>query len=214
MPHTHVSTTSFWHYLIVIPMVVILRIWLFTISMRFDEHTRELCTSKSRMIVLIWHNMIFITPLLKLRFRKNEPMAGLVSPSKDGALLSAVFKFFGVTTVRGSSKRRGAFAIKDMVNAVCEGSDMCITPDGPRGPIYKIKPGALKLAELTGAKMLILRAKYSHFVTFNSWDKFMLPLPFSRVDLKAVELSDFKTLSQEAQMRGITLENYVENLLG
>lgn len=193
----------------------IMRLWQATIRFKCSDETLRMFKSASPMIVLIWHNRIFITPMLKLRYRKNFKMSGLISPSRDGAALATLFKYFGVSAIRGSSKRRGVLAIRELVDELKSGGDICITPDGPRGPMYSIKGGALKVAELSGAKVLIIRSRYRRFFVINkAWDKFMLPLPFSTVDLEAAALKPYAELLSEAKKLDMTVEAYVESLLG
>lgn len=210
-----VSEAPFWQNAAIFVVCWIIKLWQATIRFKCSEETARMFRSKGPMIVLIWHNRIFITPMLKVRYRKNDKMSGLISPSKDGAALAAMFKFFGVSAIRGSSKRRGALAIRELVDELKSGGDICITPDGPRGPMYHIKGGALKVAELSGANMLIIRSRYRLFIKINkAWDKFMLPLPFSTVEVEAAALKPYSELQAEADRAGIKLETHVESLLG
>lgn len=210
-----ISEVPFWQSAVIRILCWIVRLWQATIRFKCSEETARIFSSKGPMIVLIWHNRIFITPMLKLRYRKNFKMSGLISPSRDGAALAALFKYFGVSAIRGSSKRRGALAIRELVDELKSGGDICITPDGPRGPMYSIKGGALKVAELSGANLLVIRSKYKRFISINkAWDKFMLPLPFSSVELEAAAYKPYSELLAEAQERGLLLESYVESLLG
>lgn len=136
-------------------------------------------------IATIWHNRIF-TPCYVYRkiLKGTVPMCMLTSASKDGTLLSTVAADFGMATVRGSSRRRGAVGFMDMVREVKAGSCMCITPDGPKGPIYRCHPGAVKLASVTGVPILPINISYhSCWRIRKAWDKFIIPKPFSRVDL-------------------------------
>jgi lysophospholipid acyltransferase (LPLAT)-like uncharacterized protein len=189
-------------------------LWHATVRFKYSKKAANIFTANRRVIVLFWHNRIFISPMLKRRFRKQHRMSGLVSPSRDGAWLAAAFKFFKVEIIRGSSKRRGGLAIKEMVGAIADGSDICITPDGPRGPKYSIKKGALKVAELSGADIMIIRAKYRHYFKIGTWDDFMFPLPFSTVDLEVEPLINFEEACRRGETQGIGAEKYIENALG
>lgn len=212
---TDVYSVPRWYYLWLYPIYLFVRLWQATVRFELPEEDLAQLSPGRRMIVLIWHNRIFITPMLKYRYRSGSPMAGLVSPSKDGAVLSAFFGFFGISTVRGSSRRRGVFAIRDMVNTLKSGCDVCVTPDGPRGPMYEIKRGALKVAELSGEDMLIIRAHYGPHITIKkTWDRFMIPLPFTTVRLKFMSFCSYSEMSEKARAEGMEVEKYVERLLG
>ena len=138
-------------------------------------------------IIALWHNRVFV-PCYVYRYcikGKKVPMSMLTSASKDGALLSTVAKNYGMRTVRGSSRRRGVAGFLDMVRELNAGCSMCITPDGPKGPIYKCHPGAVKLASVSGVPIVPARVSYSSCWRIRkAWDKFVIPKPFSRVIVK------------------------------
>ena len=110
-------------------------------------------------------------------------MAGLVSASKDGALLAAIFERFGVEPVRGSSSRRGAQALRELTTWAERGYDLAITPDGPRGPRYVVEDGAMPLAQLTGLPIVPVSYYLNWKIRVKSWDRFQIPLPFSRCEV-------------------------------
>jgi lysophospholipid acyltransferase (LPLAT)-like uncharacterized protein len=107
----------------------------------------------------------------------------LTSASNDGAMVAAAMKVFGLGSVRGSSSRRGVAALVGLKRALAEGLDICLTPDGPRGPRYKVQPGFLKLAEATGAPIIPIHLRFSNAWRLKTWDRFVIPKPFSRVEI-------------------------------
>jgi lysophospholipid acyltransferase (LPLAT)-like uncharacterized protein len=145
-----------------------------------------------------WHNRLFVVPYLFEHFASTRPGAALTSASKDGELLSAVLRRFGVEAIRGSSSRRGATAFREMRRAVQAGSDVAITPDGPRGPRYRVNPGLLLLAQKTMAPVMPVRVTYSRALRLKSWDRFMIPLPFARVEVVFDTPIDFAAVKDNA----------------
>lgn len=139
---------------------------------------------KNQAIVALWHNRIF-SPCHAYRYviHGEVPMSMLTSASKDGTMLTTVAKNYGMRTVRGSSRRRGAAGFLDMLHELKEGYSMCITPDGPKGPLYRCHPGVIKLASMSGVPIVPLRIKYTRSIRVRSWDRFFIPLPFSRVEI-------------------------------
>ena len=134
-------------------------------------------------VIALWHNRVF-SPCHVYRYviKGKLPMSMLTSASKDGAMLATVARDYGMRAVRGSSNRRGAAGFRDMVREMQEGCCMCITPDGPRGPIYKCRPGAVKLASLSGYPIIPACIEYSSYWRIGkAWDGFIIPKPFSRV---------------------------------
>jgi lysophospholipid acyltransferase (LPLAT)-like uncharacterized protein len=139
-------------------------------------------------IFCIWHNRLALCVKLYYAFgqkRDNAPgLAGLVSASKDGALLSAIFQRFGVQPVRGSSSRRGAQALIELNTWAERGYDLAITPDGPRGPRYVFADGAVTLAQVTGLPLVPASYHLNWKIQLKSWDRFQIPLPFTRCDVQ------------------------------
>ncbi len=146
-----------------------------------------------------WHNRMLLVPVIRSRYYMHRSGAVLTSASKDGALLAAVMKQFGLDAVRGSSSRRGTAAFLALTDWVKAGQDVAITPDGPRGPCYTLSPGVVKLAQVTGAPIQPIHVEYSRCVRLKSWDRFMIPLPFSRVDVTFDALFHAPDDAEEAQ---------------
>ena len=134
------------------------------------------------VIFALWHNRIFTLPPIWWRTGGNlRKTVVLTSASKDGAILARAMAVFGLGAVRGSSSRRAVAAIIGMKRALQEGLDVCITPDGPRGPRYGFHPGVVKLAESTGSPIIPIHASYASAWRLKSWDALVIPKPFSRV---------------------------------
>lgn len=166
------------------PLAMLLRLWLWTLRISMDaDAARRIAETKTPLIVVFWHNRLFISADLRRRFRPFGKMNGLVSPSKDGAWLAAFFKFLGIGTVRGSTSRRGGQAMLEIYRKISRGEDVAITPDGPRGPRYKFNPGAALIAQKTRATVVLIGSEYRHAIRLKSWDGFIIPLPFSKVEL-------------------------------
>ena len=146
-------------------------------------------------IITFWHNRICAITLTFLR--KYHPsrrgVVVLTSPSRDGEILAGVMAAFHMSSVRGSSSRRGSQALLELTEKIRQGFDIAVTPDGPRGPQYYLHPGLLFLARATEARILPVHAHFSHAITLKSWDGFRIPLPFSRVD---VIIAPYETVSK------------------
>ena len=106
-------------------------------------------------------------------------LVGIISQSV--LLIIRLDKRFGLGSVRGSSSRRGAAALFDLIRALQEGFDLCVTPDGPRGPRYSLGPGVILLSERCRVPLVPLVIEYSAYWRFKSWDGFAVPKPFSKV---------------------------------
>ena len=140
------------------------------------------------VIICIWHNRLALALAATGRFvREHWPSAGMcamVSASRDGAHLARLIEAFGVTAIRGSTSRRGPQALLEATTWMENNYSIAITPDGPRGPAYKIQEGVIHLAQLTGRPIIPFSSYTRRKITARSWDKFQVPLPFARCDLR------------------------------
>jgi lysophospholipid acyltransferase (LPLAT)-like uncharacterized protein len=132
------------------------------------------------VVFVIWHNRLFMAADIYRRIRPGRKLYALVSASRDGAWLAAFYDACGVSAVRGSSSRMAREAVKGLVDVVRSGNDAGISPDGPRGPRYEVKPGALVVARRAGAAVVLIGLDFESACRLASWDGFYLPMPFSR----------------------------------
>lgn len=126
----------------------------------------------------LWHRCLI--PCI-CYFRKEFTPTVLISRSYDGELIARTIELLGYRTVRGSSSRYGASGLLALAKAAEEGYPAAFTADGPRGPVYRVKPGAAKLAQMTGREIGIFYALPEKAWLLRSWDRFIIPKPFSRV---------------------------------
>jgi lysophospholipid acyltransferase (LPLAT)-like uncharacterized protein len=132
-------------------------------------------------IAALWHNRLLLISSVLKNFLPQRAGAGLISASRDGDLIADVTQRFGFDVVRGSSSRMGASALLELSEVLASGRDVLITPDGPRGPAYELGPGIIFLAQKTGAPVVPVNMEYSSCWRVKSWDRFIIPKPFSKV---------------------------------
>lgn len=136
------------------------------------------------VIFALWHNRIFTMPSIWRRTGgKGRRSVVLTSASKDGTILAYTMSMFGLGAIRGSSSRRAVSALIGMKKALSEGLDVCVTPDGPRGPRYEVQPGVIKIAQATDVEIIPIHIRYSSAWRLKTWDRFVIPKPFSRVSV-------------------------------
>jgi len=143
---------------------------------------RVLASGKA-VIPCYWHQQHLFCGWYMLKQLKHGLKVGfLISPSKDGEIPAKIVAARGARVIRGSSTRTGAHALREMYQLIArDGVSPVTTSDGPTGPIFKFKPGAAMLSRMTGAPMLPLACAAANAWYLGSWDKFMLPKPFTRV---------------------------------
>ncbi|MBI3329140.1 MAG: lysophospholipid acyltransferase family protein [Nitrospinae bacterium] len=131
------------------------------------------------VIYAFWHGQL----LYLMHHYRGSGVRILVSHSQDGELLSRILQRFGLPTIRGSSSRVKRRNLLELVRETRDGASAAIAPDGPRGPRHRAQSGIIALARLTGVPIVPVAVGARWKVEFHSWDRFRLPLPFSRVVL-------------------------------
>jgi lysophospholipid acyltransferase (LPLAT)-like uncharacterized protein len=160
----------------------LLQIWARTLRYEIDDRAGIVDRPViENYIGALWHNRLLIFPIVLRRFFPDRDGAALISASRDGDLLADGVQRFGYDVIRGSSSRLGASAILQLTEVLASGRDVVITPDGPRGPAYELGPGIIFLAQRSGAAVLPMNLEYSHCWRLGSWDRFIVPRPFSKV---------------------------------
>jgi lysophospholipid acyltransferase (LPLAT)-like uncharacterized protein len=163
----------------------------------------------------LWHNRLLIFPLVLRRFFSNRHGAALISASRDGDLLSDAIRRFDYDVVRGSSSRLGATALLQLGDVLARHGDVVITPDGPRGPAYELGPGIIFLAQKTGAAVLPINMEYSSCWRVKSWDRFIIPRPFSKVRLIIDRPERIRSTASDAEFEAerLRLQNVMMSLV-
>ena len=162
-----------------------------TLRWRRVDAPRGQSEVEGRAIFCIWHHGLALSLFLYQRHIRARPedrcLAALVSASKDGAFLAEVLRRFDVQSVRGSTSRRGPQALLELTTWAEQGFDLAITPDGPRGPAGKVQEGVVVLAQLTGLPIIPVSTQLSRKIRLKSWDRFQIPIPFARCEVRFAE---------------------------
>lgn len=128
-------------------------------------------------IVAFWHGRLLLLPCV---WPSGTAMHLLISEHRDGGLIADTVGHLGLAAVRGSSSRGGTAALRAMVRLLAAGDCVGITPDGPRGPRMRASDGVVQLARLAGVPVLPLTVAVARRRLLGTWDRFLVPAPFSR----------------------------------
>jgi lysophospholipid acyltransferase (LPLAT)-like uncharacterized protein len=145
-------------------------------EVRGYEHLDTIKGAGRRAIFTFWHSCIFSATW----FWRNRGIVVMSSNSRDAEFTARFIKRFGYGTARGSATRGSGRALAQMADCLNNGMEAAFTIDGPRGPAYIAKPGAITLARHTGQAILPFHIAASRFVELPSWDRLRIPLPFTR----------------------------------
>ena len=141
------------------------------------EHYDRFWRAGKPVIFTLWHGRL----LPCTHFHRHNGVVTLVSQHRDGEYITRVIRRWGFTAVRGSSTRGGLDALRELIQHVRAGRSLAITPDGPKGPREKMKPGPVLIAQRTGAPIIPVVSGASRASYFGGWDRFMIPHPFARL---------------------------------
>ncbi len=141
-----------------------------------EQHYENILKKGEKAIWVLWHDRLFLSTYY-LRKRK---IIAMTSQSFDGEYIARLIQLQGNGAVRGSSTRGGVKGLVEMIRLAKQGIAMCFIVDGPKGPPYVAKDGAVLLAKKAGMPMLPLHIEVKHFSETNSWDKMQIPRPFTK----------------------------------
>lgn len=174
-----------WQVLLLKIVSFLIRLWSRTLRYEFGSDVKNIIEeSYPPVVAILWHNRLFAVPEFYGRYVRNRKLAAIVSANKAGAWLSELFKQLDIHPIRGSRNRRGAQAFREMLQASKNGYDVGVTPDGSRGPMYDMKPGAAALALRTKAPIVLLSFNFQQAFRLKSWDRLYIPWPYSAVTVK------------------------------
>jgi lysophospholipid acyltransferase (LPLAT)-like uncharacterized protein len=164
----------------IVPKLTALVLAAIGLTLRFEAIAEEGAVpalAPARGIFCFWHRCTLPAGWYFRKFRCSI----LISQSFDGELIARTLGLLGYGTVRGSSSRGGAAGLMAMQSVLAAGLPVVFTADGPRGPIYQTKPGPVKLAAMSGERIGSFYLLPQRAWTVRSWDRFLIPKPFSRV---------------------------------
>ena len=166
---------------------------LLAATLRFE--VRDLCGIGSPaaavppVIYMLWHNRFFTVPAgmePNLRPATARPSRS-PAPATMATWSPAPWPSSASAPSAARPRAAAVAALVGLKRALQEGLDVCLTPDGPRGPRYELQPGVIKLAESTGAPIVPIHVRFSSAWRLKTWDRFVIPKPFSRVEVTFAE---------------------------
>ena len=158
---------------------LLMRFYWYTSKKNFHI-TGEITQEQS--IVVCWHGELLMSPQAYRYFHKKQLASGIISRHFDGEMIARILMYFSIVPLRGSSSRGAKQVLLEAFRALKKGDDLLVTPDGPRGPRYTISDGAIALAHKAKAPVLTVNYVPTSYWQLGSWDKFVIPKPFSTVD--------------------------------
>ncbi len=177
-----------------------IRVYAWTLRLQVENEKPWLAYLESGGSVLLcaWHQQFFAAIRHFQTYRRFNPTI-MISRSNDGSMIAGVAERTGWHTVRGSSSKGGKTALRDVIASLNRSNLAAHIVDGPRGPSGKVKAGVIRLAHQTGSVIVPFSVSAENGWHFNSWDKFLLPKPFSKVHLRFGEILRFEKTKDPAR---------------
>ena len=178
-----------YHYLLIYGLIplgyYLLRGYLFLLRIRVvgEEIALGCLSDYGRLVIAVWHQRLLAAVAYVLKFRHFDPII-MISQSKDGELATRLARRFGFVPVRGSSSKGGTSALLAITEALKTNPAVIHIVDGPRGPKGIVKPGLVSMAGVSGAVVLPLIVSAKKAWRLGSWDRFLIPKPFSEVTIE------------------------------
>jgi len=168
--------------IIFVPTIIFIVMRLLWITYRkeyyfIDEPIEEQC------IAVTWHGELLVSPQVYRKLRKTQPTSAIISRHFNGELVARVLRFFDITPLRGSTNRGAKQVLINSIKAIKAKQTILLTPDGPKGPRYSMSDGAVALALRAKLPIMVVNYRPSSYWQLSSWDKFIIPKPFSQLQI-------------------------------
>jgi len=195
---------------IVIPPLayMLMRILWWTSKKHFHnvEAIRE-----EQYVCVTWHGELLMTPQAYRHIHKKHPASAIISSHFDGSLIAGTLEFLDIRPLRGSSKKGAKQVLLQAFKSIKSGEEVLITPDGPRGPRHSMSDGAIGIALKSKLPIFVMNYKVKSYWQLNSWDKFVIPKPFTTMDfyMQSISLEGMELEVAKEYLREKMLENTI-----
>ncbi|MGB3750193.1 MAG: lysophospholipid acyltransferase family protein [Arcobacteraceae bacterium] len=188
-----------------IPFLLQLFVRFVYLTNKKTYYTSEKISEDETFIVCMWHGDLLMQPFNYQNLKPKGTVKAIISEHRDGEAIRKTVEYLGIGSLAGSSTRGGAKALIGAIKSIKNGIDVAITPDGPKGPIYSVADGVVIISQKTKAKIIPFSAVPSKYWQLSSWDKFIIPKPFGKInfyigdpiDVSDMEIDEAKILISE-----------------
>ncbi len=187
---------------------LIMRFIWFSTSKKFHYITP---IGEEQHVCVCWHNELLMSPQAYRKVHKKQRASAIISSHFDGSIIASALNYFHIRSLRGSSKKGAKQVLFQAFKSIKSKEEVLITPDGPRGPRHHMSDGAIGIALKSNLPIFIMSYKADNYWQLGSWDKFVIPKPFSKVDfyLQSVSLKGLEFEEAKEYLRDKMLENTI-----
>lgn len=178
---------------VIIPPIVyvLMRIIWYTTRKKFHFITP---IGEEQHVCVCWHGELFMSPQAYRYIHKSHSASAIISSHFDGSLISGTLEFLNIRPLRGSSRKGAKQVLLQAFKSIKSGEEVLITPDGPKGPRHTMSDGAIGIALKSKLPIFVMNFKAKSYWQLNSWDKFVIPKPFTKIDfyIQSISLEDME----------------------
>ncbi|CAA6817325.1 MAG: Protein of unknown function DUF374 [uncultured Sulfurovum sp.] len=143
----------------------------------------------SQHVCVCWHGELFMSPQAYRHIHKKHPASAIISTHFDGSLIAGTLAKFSIRSLRGSSRKGAKQVLIQAFKSIKQGEEVLITPDGPKGPRHTMSDGAIGIALKSKLPIFVMNFQAKCYWQLSSWDKFVIPKPFTQVDFYIQSIS-------------------------
>ena len=195
---------------VIVPIILYLIMRFLWLSSRKRFHFIT-PVDRHQHICVCWHSELLMAPQAYRKVHPCSPSSAIISQHFDGEIIAKVLGYLHIKALRGSSRKGAKGVLLQAFRKVKEGSEVLITPDGPRGPRYSMSDGAIGLALKVNKPIFIMNYKAKSFWQLKSWDRFIIPKPFTKIDfyLQSISLEGMELEEAKQYLQSKMLENAI-----
>ncbi len=193
------------------PLVYLLmRIIWYTTSKKFHFISP---VGDEQHVCVCWHGELLMSPQAYRKIHKKYPASAIISSHFDGSLIASTLKILGIRSLRGSSRNGAKQVLFQAFKSIKSGEEVLITPDGPRGPRHHMSDGAIGIALKSKLPIFVMNYTAEKYWQLNSWDKFVIPKPFTKVDfyLQSISLDGMELDEAKEYLLNKMLQNTIDS---
>jgi len=195
--------------LIIPPLVYILMRIIWVTTRKKFHYITEI--DAQQHVCVTWHGELLMSPQAYRHIHKKHPASAIISSHFDGALIARTLQFLKIRPLRGSSRKGARQVLLQAFKSIKSGEEVLITPDGPKGPRHTMSDGAVGIALKSKLPIFVMNFTAKSYWQLGSWDKFVIPKPFTQVDFYMQSLSLEGLTHEEAKtyLAGKMLEHTI-----
>ncbi len=196
--------------MVVPPVIYVLMRFIWYTSTKKFHYITEI--GEEQHVCVCWHNELLMSPQAYRHIHKKQPASAIISSHFDGSLIASTLNMLGIRPLRGSSKKGARQVLLQAFKSIKSGEEVLITPDGPRGPRHSMSDGAVGIALKSKLPIFVMNYKTEKFWQLGSWDRFVIPKPFTHIDfyIQSISLDGMTLEEAKIYLSQKMLENTIE----